>query len=212
MSVPAKIYLYHLTSVDNLPAIVASGGLKSKSRLAREDITYRNIAYTHIQKRRSSRAVPCAQGGCLHDYVPFYFGPRAPMLYAINKGNVDGYQQGQTPLIYLVTRVQLIVDEGLDFAFTDRHAVLKYACFYDELDALDQVEHGLMLKKYWHDTDQHPERKERRQAEFLVHDVLPFDLIGAIGVINEEVKEKTEQRLESLGEAPPVIVKPSWYY
>jgi hypothetical protein len=212
MAVPESIYLYHLTSVDNLPSIVEEGGLKSKNRLAREQDSYRNIAYNHIQERRAKRVVPCAAGGCLHDYVPFYFGPRAPMLYVINEGRVEGYDGGQEPLVHLVTKVQLIKDEGLDFAFSDRHAVLKYANFYDEVTALDQVDYDLMRERYWHDTDQHPQRKERRQAEFLVHGFVPFGLIGAIGVINESIKEKTERYLEQTREAPPVIVKQNWYY
>ncbi|MFB6285662.1 MAG: DUF4433 domain-containing protein [Candidatus Bipolaricaulia bacterium] len=212
MSVPDKVYLYHLTSVENLPSIIDSGGLCSKNRLSREQTTYQNIAYTHIQDRRANRMVPCAAGGCLHDYVPFYFGPRAPMLYVINQGGVEEYDEGQEPLVHLVTRVQFIEERNLEFAFTDRHAVLTYANFYDETRALDQVAHKLMLKRYWHDTDRHPQRKERRQAEFLVHDFVPFDLIGAIGVINEQMKEETERCLDQLDQAPPVIVKQSWYY
>jgi hypothetical protein len=212
MDVPDKVYLYHLTSVENLPSIIESGGLCSKNRLVREQASYRNIAYTHIQERRANRTVPCAAGGCLHDYVPFYFGPRSPMLYAVNEGGVEGYDDGQEPLVHLATRVQRIEEAEFAFAFTDRHAVLEYTNFYDEVTELGQVDHSLMYSKYWHDTDRHPQRKERRQAEFLVHDFVPFGLIGAIGVINEEMKEETERCLDQLDQAPPVIVKQSWYY
>lgn len=212
MDIPDTVYLYHLTSVENLPSIVESGELKSKNQLAGEQAAYQNIAYPHIQARRAKRTVPCAAGGCLHDYVPFYFGPRAPMLYAINMGRVEGYEDGQERLIYLVTKVQFIERNGLTFAFTDRHAVLTYANFYDDVKALDQVDHELMRNRYWHNTAQHPQRKERRQAEFLVHDHVPFTLIGAIGVINERMKDKTEQCFNELEAAPPVIVKRKWYY
>jgi len=212
MDVPDKVYLYHLTSVENLPSIIDSGGLKSKNRLANEQTSYRNIAYTGLQERRARQVVPCAAGGCLHDYAPFYFGPRSPMLYVVNEGGVEGYEGGQEPLVHLMTRVQFIEEAELEFAFTDRHAVLRYANFYDDVASLDQVDHGLMRKKYWHDTARHPQRKERRQAEFLVHDFVPFELIGAIGVINEEMKTETERHLDRLDEAPPVIVKQRWYY
>ena len=212
MDVPDKVYLFHLTSVENVPSIIDSGGLKSKNRLANEQTSYRNIAYTELQERRARRTVSCAAGGCLHDYVPFYFGPRSPMLYVVNEGGVEGYDDGQEPLVHLVTRVQFIEEAELEFAFTDRHAVLRYANFYDDVASLDQVDHGLMRRKYWDNTAQHPQRKERRQAEFLVHDFFPFELIGAIGVINEEIKETTERHLDRLDEAPPVIVKQKWYY
>ncbi len=212
MDVPDKVYLYHLTSVENLPSIIDSGGLKSKNRLAQEQVSYRDIAYTGLQERRARRTVPCAAGGCLHDYVPFYFGPCPPMLYVISEGGVEGYDGGQEPIVYLMTRVQFIENEGLDFAFSDRHAVLTYASFYEDVTALDQVDHRLMYKQYWQNTDVHPQRKERRQAEFLVHDFVPFTLIGAIVVINQDVKTETERCLDELSEAPPVIVKENWYY
>lgn len=212
MDVPDTVYLYHLTSVENLPSIIRSGGLKSKNGLLREGTTYQNIAYEHIQDRRANRVVPCAAGGYLHDYVPFYFGPRAPMLYAINQGGVEGYEDGQDPLLHLVTKIGLIQDNGLDFAFTDRHAVLTYTNFYDDLAALSEVDHGLMWKKHWYDTSDYPQRKERRQAEFLVHDSVPFDLIGAIGVINSAIQERVEQCLKTSDVETPVIVKRNWYY
>lgn len=212
MDVPDEVYLYHLTSVENLPSIIQSGGLKSKNGLLGEGTTYQNIAYAHIQDRRANRIVPCAAGGCLHDYVPFYFGSRAPMLYAINKGSVEGYDDGQEPLLHLVTKVELIQDEGLDFAFTDRHAVLTYANFYDDVGSLSEVDHGLMRQRYWFDTDQDPQRKERRQAEFLVYDFLPFGLIGAIVVINEAMREQVERHLDTLDTVPSVIVNRNYYY
>jgi len=209
---PEKVYLYHITSIDNLPSIIKGQGLKSKSRLLAEDIGHRNIAYGHIQQRRARHEVPCASGGCLHDYVPFYFGPRSPMLYAIHGGYVDRYDDGQQPILHLVTKVSMILEEGLSYAFTDRHAVLALAEFYDDPESLNQVDHSLMYENDWSDTPQHPNRKEKRQAEFLVYDFMPLNLIGAIGVINEEVKDQVMDRLKLLDEPPPVIVRQKWYY
>lgn len=134
------------------------------------------------------------------------------MLYAINEGGVEGYESGQEPLVHLVTKVQLIEDANLDFAFSDRHAVLTYANFYDDVASLGEVDHDLMQARYWYDTDRYPQRKERRQAEFLVYDFFPFTLIGAIGVINESMKEETERCCDELDEPPPVIVREQWYY
>ena len=209
---PEQVYLYHITSIENLPSIVDSGGLKSKNRLLAEETGHRNIAYGHIQERRAQCEVPCAAGGCLHDYVPFYFGPRSPMLYAIHGGYVDGYDDGQQPILHLVTKASMILEEELSFAFTDRHAALTYASFFEDVKDLDKVDHDLMRNEYWHDTDDHPQRKERRQAEFLIYRFLPFDVIGAIGVINEETKAQVLDALEPLDAPPPVIVKQKWYY
>ena len=217
MSTPSKIYLYHLVAMDCLPRIVEREaiepeGRQSKGRPAHEQPVHQCGVHARLSERRSRRTVPCANEGRLCDYVSFHFGPRAPILQAIHRGMVQGYEQGQKPLIHLVTRVQLVADRELTFAFTDRHAVLAYAHFYDDLRAIDHVDYGLMRALHWHETDQHPQRKERRQAEFLVHESVPFDLVGAVGVIDEEAKHRAEHHLEPLREAPPVIVKPDWYY
>ena len=36
------------------------------------------------------------------------------MLYAIYGGHVEGYEQGQNPLIYLITTAQTVSDFGYD--------------------------------------------------------------------------------------------------
>lgn len=212
MAVPDDVYLYHLTSMRNLPSIVQNGRLKSKNRLIREDTGYENIAYANLQDRRARTTVPCAAGGCLHDYVPFYFAPRSPMLYAIHKDNVDGYDDGQEPLIYIMTKVAWVVEADLTFAFTDRHAVLALAQFHDEPSELDAVDHTLMRAEYWQNTDQHPDRRERRQAEFLIHEQVPLNMVGAVAVISDSIKQQVEGALTPMESPPPVIVRSEWYF
>lgn len=112
----------------------------AKSKLRPERINYLDIAYERIQDRRARTRVPCGAGGVLQDYVPFYFAPRSPMLYAIHKGNVEGYAQGQNPVIHLVSEAEAIEASGLAFAFTDGHAVMAYADFYDDLDVVEEVQ------------------------------------------------------------------------
>lgn len=210
MPVPDKVYLFHLTAIDNLKGIIESGGLKSKNRL--RDGEYRSVAYSGIQERRARRHVPCAAGGSLHDYVPFYFGPRPPMLYAIHEGRVEGYDEGQEPILHLVTRLSQIEQADLTYAFTDLHAVMEYARFFDRRSQLHQVDHELMKKRYWADTDEQPDRKARRQAEFLAYDFVPFSVILGIVVINESMRSRTEAHLEDVHDPPEVLVKRNWYY
>ena len=69
-----------MTHVTNLPAIIQSGGLIATAILRASGAAYANIAYTSIQEQRAAKPVPCSAGGSLHDYVPFYFAPRSPML------------------------------------------------------------------------------------------------------------------------------------
>lgn len=205
--------IYHITHIRNLQSILHSGGLIANSSLKQQQTNYQDIAHGHIQDRRALTRIPCAAGGFLHDYVPFYFAPRSPMLYAIHKGNVQGYSGEQSSIIYLVFEAEDIEALGLTFAFTDGHAVMAYADFYDDLEALEFViDWELMDSKYWFDTQDDPNRKFRRQAEFLVHKFCPCSLIKEIGVINSKIKAEAESILQKLNFKIPVMDYYNWYY
>lgn len=205
--------IYHITHIDNLSSILDSSGLIANRMLRRQQINYSDIAHERIQDRRARTCVPCGASGVLHDYVPFYFAPRSPMLYAIHRGNVEGYTQGQNPVIHIVAEAEEIQAQGLAFAFSDGHAVMAYADFYDELEALEFViDWELMHSKYWSDNPEDPNRKFRRQAEFLVHQFCPWTLITEIGVVNNTIQARVLQILQNFKQQTPVRVYPDWYY
>lgn len=191
-----SISIYHITHINNLESILREGGLIANNGLNEWQINYLDIAHENIQSRRANTSVPCSAGGVLHDYVPFYFASRSPMLYAIHKGNVSGYKGGQDSVIYLVSDAEIIEAEGLDFTFTDGHAVMTYADFYEELKDLDVIDWDLMESKYWYDPPEDPNRKFRRQAEFLIYQFCPWELITEIGVINQSIKFEVNQLLQ----------------
>lgn len=203
--------IYHITHLNNLPSIITRGGLIAKSR--QQQLRYTDIAHERIQDRRARTLVPCANRGTLHDYVPFYFAPRSPMLYTIHRGNVEGYQQGQTLVIYLVAEAEMIAAANLSFTFTDGHAIMAYSEFYEDLQDLEQgIDWKLMNSRYWFDTEDDPDRKRRRQAEFLIYGSCPWTQIREIGVINLSIRTQVQQRLQNCRHQPPVRVYPNWYY
>ncbi|NJK74431.1 MAG: DUF4433 domain-containing protein [Richelia sp. CSU_2_1] len=204
--------IYHITHIDNLESIISAGGLLAYNTMHTARIHYTNIACENIQYRRATFRVPCGVGGVLHDYVPFYFAPRSPMLYSINKGYVASYTQGQEPVIHRVSDVFNIENVGLDFVFTDGHAVMKLTTFFDNLYELYQIDWDVMEARYWNDTDEDNDRKRRRQAEFLVRNFFPWQLIAQIGVINSAIQAQVENILQNFTHKPAVIVRQNWYY
>lgn len=204
--------IYHITHIDNLRSILNSGGLIANSRLRRERIYYLDIAHESIQARRGRTRIPCGAGGVLHDYVPFYFAPRSPMLFTIHKGNVEGYNQGQETVIHLVSTAEAIEATVLAFAFSDGHAIMSYTQFSDDLENLDMVDWEIMEARYWNDTEDDNDRKRRRQAEFLVHQFCPWALITEIGVINGSMQAQVRQILQNFNHQPTVKVYSNWYY
>jgi hypothetical protein len=207
------IQLYHITHLRNLHSILELGGLAAHSRLNQQGISPLDISYEQIQDRRATKRVPGSAGGVLHDYVPFYFAPRSPMLYAIQRGNLPSCPEGQTAIVHLVTTAETIQTANLAFTFTDGHAIMDYSDFYEDFASLNTaIDWKVMRSKYWNDTDDDPNRKCRRQAEFLVHGFVPWQTIIQIGVISQEMRKQTCQVLQIFGQSPSVSVYPSWYY
>ncbi len=209
---PATVAIYHLTHINNLPSILGTGGLGCTSQLDRRGFARTNIAYDSIQSTRSRTSVPCGPGGGLHDYVPLFFAPRSPMLFTVKNGNVPAYRGGQESLIHLMTTVATVITAGRPFVFTDGHATMQPTCFYDDISDLDEVNWGVMASTTWYDTPALPDRKRRRQAEFLVHTHLPWRLIREVGVYSAAMQQKVLDLIADQRHKPAVTVRREWYY
>jgi hypothetical protein len=204
--------IYHITSIQNLPDILDAGGLWCDRIVEDQHMAHTNIAYPHIKLRRAQKVVQCGPGGVVADYVPFYFAPRSPMLFVINKGGVVGYRGGQSPILHLVSSAEAVEAAGLPFTFTDGHATVEISQYYTDLNRLDQIDWAIMRSIYWNDTFEDGDRSRRRQAEFLVHNFLPFSLIETIGVINQTIARQVNGLLQQLPTKPNIEVVPTWYY
>ena len=204
--------IYHITSIQNLPNILIDGGLWCDRIVMQRNLAHVSIAHQHIKNRRIQKAVPCGSGGTVADYVPFYFAPRSPMLFVIHKGGVDGYQEGQAPILHLVSSIEAVQTSGRSFVFSDGHAEMDISQFFTDLNDLNKLDWQIMGERYWNDTLEDGDRKRRRQAEFLVYQFFPLDLVAAIGVINQQMAQQVSGLLQPLLRKPIVRVEPTWYY
>ena len=210
--IPQPTPIYHITHIENLPLIVADDRLRCCADLRLDRVGYRDIAHGHIQDRRARTVVPCGPRGLLHEYVPFYFAPRSPMLYAISQGSVASYAGGQETVVHLVSDVQALVSDGQSFVFTDGHATIMASRFFEHASDLRHVDWTVMPLTYWNDTPTYPDRKRRRQAELLIHRFFPWDLVTEIGVMTQAMRQRTETALQAASHRPLVTVRRRWYY
>lgn len=209
---PDPAWIFHISHIDNLPAILQHGGLYCENEVNRQSLGFKRIGYEKLKGRRAQKAVPIAPLGTLADYVPFYFAPRSPMLFAISKDLVEGYSEGQEPILYLIGKAVDVAKAGLPFAFTDHHAILSYSEYYNDLGKIGEIDWNLMNATYWNETDDDPNRKARRQAEFLVHQRFPLDQIAGIAVMNRKRVEDVSALLNKAGRSIPVYDIPRWYF
>lgn len=161
------------------------------------------------------RCVLCGPGGTVHDYVPFYFGYLSPMLLQLKTDRVEGYTEGQDPLIYLVSDAQTVQASGAGFVFTDGHGIPAWTKYYSDLADLNKVDWGMVYQRYWADEPLgDSDRQRRKQAEFMVHRFCPWSLIQRIAVINTAVKAQVEGIMAGFGAGLRrlVTLEPGWYY
>jgi hypothetical protein len=122
-----------------------------------------------IKASRRKIRITLAPYGCVADYVPFYFAPRSPMLFKLARGYVSTYTDGRDPLIYLVSTVEVVVQAGLRYLFSDGNCAAAVTQISGDLALLDtMVDWDVMRSQMWNPTAEDPDRMRRRMAEFLV--------------------------------------------
>jgi len=214
MAAPIPTPALRIIHVDNLTTVLHRGALHAPNHVPRDGRPYRTIHNVDIQNTRRVCAIPCGPRGVIHDYVPFYFGPRSPMLLQLHTNRVAGYSEGQEPLIYLVTTAQAVQQSGIGYVFSDGHGIAAFTSWFDILSQLDQVDWTAAYARIWRDTNEDMDRQRRKQAEFLIHQNCPWELIHEIVVISDAVKLRAEQVLAGFGATlrKPVRVDRAWYY
>ena len=92
------------------------------------------------------------------------------------------------------------------WVFTDRHAKRKLARFSTDPNDLTRLRWDIIKSKDWHNTEYDFERRDYKQAEFLVNEYIPVHFIEYLFVKNETKKIEIEDIVRKLGLAVPVVV------
>lgn len=220
---PNPVRLFHITAISNLAGICAQGSLVSKNVITQQQGTYTNIAHLGAQGVRAVRQVPNPPGGNIHDYVPFYYAPRSPMLSAIHNGKVANCSETQQDIVHLETTVERVLEHGEPFVIYDRNATKPYSTPYFSINDLDKVAWELITEaptldgycKYFFDrptVERYVDRLEKRMAEFLVRSHVPLTAMTRIGVSNQQKQQQVQQILLAHHLYTPVVVMPDWYF
>lgn len=203
-------YIFRIVHRENLPIVLARGLFARNSNGS--DPGYVNIGNLDLIGRRGSRAVPINPGGVLNDYVPFYFTPFSPMAYNIKTGWNGITKRPNSDVLIFVSTLQHVIDQGSDAVFTDRHAYLTTANFYDDVDDLDQIDWTGLRSKNFKKDPANPERVERYQAEALVHRHVPLSALKGVAVVSESVQADVQKLVDKSGTSLKVRTMPGWYF
>jgi hypothetical protein len=203
---PTQIAIYHITDVTNLPGILQAGGLKSDCAMVNQAHT--PIGYAHIKQRRMTEIrVPCRGNRFVGEFVPFYYCPRSPMLYVVNKGTTGRAAGCQTGILHLVSTVAIGMGLGPNWAVSDGNAGAAYASFYDNFAAgYAAIDWNAVRATDWRQVT------NQKSAEFLVPDFFPWVGVQSIGCHDSRVAEQVRTLLTPHAHQPTVQVQPGWYY
>jgi hypothetical protein len=163
---PEQIWIYHITDVENLPGILAEDGLRSDVAMEQKNPTV--TGYTHIKERRMKQIrVPCCNGRFVGEFVPFYFCPRSPMLFTINKGKTGRLAGCQRTIVHMVSSVETGIGLGQAWAVSDGNAGAFHTWFGSTLDAIKTLDWAAIRATDWRG------KTHQKSAEFLVAEFFP---------------------------------------
>jgi ssDNA thymidine ADP-ribosyltransferase, DarT len=210
MAIPAAIWFFRITHVRNLPHILRHGlcpiaaGVTDPGFMAIGDISLIAV--------RKDLAVPIAPGGVFSEYVPFYLGPRSPMLYQIWKGGDGVAQMAQSDIVYIAVSLDCVQNKGIPFVFTDGHARTKVTRFYNDVADFAQLDWEVVQSSNWANTEDDPDRKRRKQAEIMIKGLVNAEDFGYLLTFDAASKEIVAQMVADSGHSVPVHVKRNFYY
>lgn len=179
-------YAYRMTHIANVENILQVGIVSANSALANPN--YVPIGdMTAIDTRKHKTL---SDGSQIGDYIPFYLGPRTPMLYVIQNGYNNVPKRNVEEIVYCVIEISDIIRDNIKCVFTDGHVLNRITKTYSG-ELLGQIDNYVRYEDVyamnWTDS---PDAKRKKEAELLLKNDLPLQYIKYFLVYNENAKKR----------------------
>jgi hypothetical protein len=203
-------YIFRITHIENVPWILRNGIHCRNS--ATRDPNFREIGNLDLIAKRKHRIVPVGPGGTLGDYVPFYFTPHSPMLLNIKTGH-NGMRQTPMPdIVIFVSSLHRVVEQGLPFVFTDRHAYPVAAQYFTDLGRLDAIDWKILQTRDFKRDPNDLGKMERYMAEALVLRHVPLSALLGVACHGPQAETRLLGMQQAAGVSLKTVVKQDWYF
>jgi tetratricopeptide (TPR) repeat protein len=178
-------YLYHMTHKSNLENILQNGLLSHNTAHSR-GLTKTDISDERVNRRRDR----------VHNFVPFYFNPKNPMLY--KRKNI------QSEIIILCVDRNLL---QANLKFTDGNAASSSTKFYSNIKDLEKLNWSIINSEYWSDFI---DGKRIRCSEILIPNEVKTGSIKKIFCFNSETEDYVKNKVGGFEIA--VTVNQAFYF
>ncbi|WP_166786903.1 MULTISPECIES: DarT ssDNA thymidine ADP-ribosyltransferase family protein [Cryobacterium] len=209
--------IYHVTHIRNLAGILNSGRLLAD---ASDAWIARPIVDLSSAPQRAARRAALVAGddsASVASYVPFFLSPNArlwdSLLTASNDPRLspEAHSSETYDFVFLVSTVKKLHDArtGADdnaaaaVAVTNGDAAGALTRFGAAPETADR-----MLRSLRADV----ESQKIREAELLVTEQFPFELVTLVGVANDKVRDAVRAILATGAHKPKVVVYPPWFH
>ncbi len=199
---PEKALIFRIVHRDNVPWILDKGLYCKNSKVL--DPNYVEIGNLDLISKRDKHPVAPPPSG---NFTPF-----SPMMYNIKTGWGGIRKRDNDEIVIMVSSLRTLQARNIPFLFTDRHAYLVAAQFYSDLARLDQIDWDMLQRRDFRNDPDDPSKKERYQAEALVHKYLPVDALSGFVCYNDDVLRSLNAALAEHKQTMKVVKKLDWYF
>lgn len=205
--------IYHVTHIDNLAQVLGAGRLLADASDAWTERPAVDISAPPTREARREALVTSDGGSSAASFVPFFLSPDSSVWNSIRSQDADprlsedAHRAAAYDFVVLVSTVGKARDHARDetavsIAVADGDAQDAATRFASTPEASER-----MLQRLRADQDS----AAILDAEFLVADEFPFELVSLIGVANDKVRGAVKNILASCDYRPKVAVYPPWF-
>ncbi|TFD52740.1 DUF4433 domain-containing protein [Cryobacterium frigoriphilum] len=208
--------IYHVTHVRNLASILELGALLADANDSWDSHPAIDISTADTRAARRAAVVAGDGSASVASYVPFFLSPNAALWQSVRANTADprleldplGSDAGD--FVILVSTVKTVLAGCADaidadessVTITDGDAAGTLTRFASTAAAADRMLRLLRAN---------PDSDALQNAELLVADEFPFELVTLVGVTNDKVRDVVKPLFAGSSFRPKVVVYPPWF-
>lgn len=214
-----NIKIYHIIHIDRFVSVLSDGFLYCDAEMLQKSPNGPTIGISNIKERRLEHHLASFPELTVGQCVPFYFCPRSVMLYVIKCQNHPdlAYLNGQNDIIHLVFDLRKVLNwaktNNIKTCYTTSNAGSNYFDDYSDFSQITNlIDWNSVNATRWSGDGIDNSVKENKQAEFLIENKIPIDLLESVGVYNLQNYNKVNTILNKYGVSSKTKLKKDWYY
>jgi len=235
---PVTRFAFRQVDYRDLNKFLSDDGIFSKNHTPIQKC--HQTSYKQLVERRGTNLFEMPGNRVINDFVSFYLSPISSFTYTIHQGNVPvtdpaGNELGMSKMddrVFIVCNIDRVVSNISDCYYSnyalnskalspeifDNFSKIEENVFWDVFDdppmtaEIPEIGYNGVCKFFSSNINiKYQTRKEKRMAEFLVYNELPWDLIECIILPDNSKLLYVQSLISSYKKTTPVYVKPGCF-